>query len=213
MTNMPRWHVPCSKPRTDMARIIPAKPRGKPNKAFSAFYKVLKTLPDDFTAWLSLESRNQSRPHVFLVWRERHAFLVQVAETTQQLAESALQGDFFNQGEALRPEDLGRTESELLMNFVARSSDLLGPLAGDLPLKRLVVFPNVGEGTVDEVVMLRSSATESSYLGLHQMQSAHFARRLEALASAAQTATSCHGSVIAGYGGAGAKREISSVHV
>jgi hypothetical protein len=168
-----------------MARIIPAKPRGRPSKAFSAFYRVLKTLPDDFTAWLSLENKTRTRPHVFLVWRERHAFLVQVAETTQQLAESALQGDFFNQGEALRPEDLGRTESELLTNFVARSSDLLGPLAGDLPLKRLVVFPNVNEGTVDEVVMLRSSATESSYLGLHQMASAHFARRLEALAAAA----------------------------
>lgn len=168
-----------------MAKIIPSKPRGKPNKAFSAFYRVLKTLPDDFTAWLSLENKSDSRPQVFLVWRERHAFLIQVAETTQQLAESALQGDFFKQHEALRPEDLGRLESELLENFVERSSSLLGPLAGDLPLKRLVVFPNVHEGTVDEVLMLRSDETAASYLGLHQMQSAHFTRRLEALASAA----------------------------
>jgi hypothetical protein len=168
-----------------MAKIIPAKPRGRPNKAFAAFYKVLKTLPDDFTAWLSLENSAGNRPHVFLVWRERHAFLIQVAETTQQLAESALQGDFFKQDEALRPEDLGRLESELLEGFVARSTDLLGPLAGDLPLKRLVVFPNVSEGTVDEVVMLRGGEAASSYLGLHQMPPAHFARRLEALASAA----------------------------
>jgi hypothetical protein len=168
-----------------MAKIIPSKPRGRPSKAFAAFYRVLKTLPDDFTAWLSLENKSEQRPQVFLVWRERHAFLIQVAETTQQLAESALQGDFFNQDEALRPEDLGRMESDLLENFVARSSALLGPLAGDLPLKRLVVFPNVSEGTVDEVVMLKSGETDASYLGLRQMQSAHFTRRLEALAMAA----------------------------
>jgi superfamily I DNA/RNA helicase len=58
-------------------------------------------------------------------------------------------------------------------------------LAGDLPLKRLVVFPNVSAGTVDEVVVLRAGETHTSYLGLHQVQAAHFARRLEALAAAA----------------------------
>lgn len=168
-----------------MARIIPAKPRGRPNKSFAAFYKVLKTMPDDFTAWLSLESQPEKRPHVFLVWRDRHAFLIQVAETSQQLAESALQSDFFNQNEALSPEDLGKPESDLLDNFVARSADLLGPLEGRLPLKRIVVFPNVSEGTVDEVVMLRGGETGASYLGLHQMQNEHFTRRLEALAAAA----------------------------
>ena len=106
-----------------MAKIIPPKPYGRPdktNKSFRAFCRVLRTLPDDFTAWLSLEARSAKRPHVFLVWRERHAFLIQVAETTQQLAESALQGDFFQQDVALRPEDLGRLESELLEKFVAR---------------------------------------------------------------------------------------------
>lgn len=168
-----------------MAKIIPSKPQGKPDKAFLAFYRVLKTLSDDFTAWLSLGNHDGRRPHVFLVWRERHAFLVQVAETSQQLAESALQADFFNQREALKPEDLGRLESELLESFVARSSELLGPLAGDLPLKRVVIFPNVREGTVDEVVMLRSEESATSYLGLHQVQAAHFSRRLEALAAKA----------------------------
>jgi hypothetical protein len=168
-----------------MARIIPTKPRGKPDKAFLAFYRVLKTLPDDFTAWLSLAVDANERPHVFLVWRERHAFLIQVAETSQQLVDTALQGDFFKQDEAIRPEDLGRPESELLENFVARSSDLLGPLAGELPLKRLVIFPNVTAGTVDEVMMLRNEESATSYLGLYQLQPAHFARRLEALATAA----------------------------
>ncbi len=168
-----------------MARIIPSKPRGKPDKAFSAFFRVLRGLPDDYTAWLSLGGRDEGRPHVFLVWKERHAFLIQVAGTSQQLAESALQGQLFGQGEVLRPEDLGRMESDMLGSFVARSSKLLGPLSGELPLRRLVIFPNVSEGTVDEVVMLRSDEGETSYLGLHQVKGAHFTRRLEALAAAA----------------------------
>lgn len=168
-----------------MAKIIPSKPQGKPDKAFLAFYRVLKTLPDDFTAWLSLGDPSGQRPHVFLVWRERYAFLVQVAATSQQLAESALQADFFQQGEALKPEHLGRLESDLMESFVARSTELLGPLAGELPLKRLVIFPNVREGTVDEVVMLRSEEVATSYLGLYQVQAAHFKRRLEALAVSA----------------------------
>ncbi len=168
-----------------MARIIPAKPRGKPDKAFLAFYKVLKSLSDDFTAWLSLEDTAGGKPHVFLVWRERHAFLIQVAATSQELAETALQAEFFNQDTALRPEDLGRGESDLLEGFVGRSMELLGPLEGELPVKRLVIFPNVSEGTVDEVAMLRAEDTGTSYLGLHQMRAGHFARRLEALAAAA----------------------------
>lgn len=168
-----------------MARIIPTKPRGKPDKAFLAFYRILKTLPDDFTAWLSLEVDANNRPHVFLVWRERHAFLIQVAGTSQQLVDTALQGDFFKQDQSIRPQDLGRSESELLDKFVAKSSETLGPLLGELPLKNLVIFPNVTAGTVDEVTMLRNEESATSYLGLYQMQPAHFARRLEALASAA----------------------------
>ena len=168
-----------------MARIIPSKPRGRPDKAFSAFFRVLRGLPDEYTAWLSPGGKDTGRPHVFLVWKERHAFLIQVAATSQQLAESALQGDFFGQDEALHPEDLGRMESKLLEDFVARSSDVLGPLAGAIPLRRLVIFPNVSEGTVDEVVMLRSGEADTSYLGLHQVRTSHFTRRLEALAAAA----------------------------
>ena len=168
-----------------MAKIIPARPRGKPDKAFAAFYRVLKTLPEDFTAWLSLGGNGDARPDVFLVWRERHAFLIHIAATSQKLAESALQADFFSAGETLRPEDLGRLESELLENFFARSTSLFGPLAGELPLKRLVIFPNVREGTVDEVVMMHSEESATSYLGMHQVRPEHFARRLEALAAAA----------------------------
>ncbi len=168
-----------------MAKIFPARPQGKPDQAFRAFFKVLKSLSDDFTAWLSLDGSDGARPHAVLVWRERHAFLIQVAGTSQELAESALQADFFQQDAALRPEDLGRGESDLLGDFVGKSMELLGPLVGELPVKRLVIFPNVTEGTVDEIAMLRSDNADTAYLGLSQMRSAHFARRLEALALAA----------------------------
>ena len=172
-----------------MATIIPARPRGRPDRAFAAFYKVLKTLPDDFTAWLSIDGKSTERPHVFLVWRGRHAFLIQVAATSQQLAESALQADFFASGETLAPGDLGRAERETLEGFVRQSMEMSGLDPSSLPMRRLVVFPNVSEGTVDEVVMLHADEAGVSYLGLNQMRPDHFARRLEAMADAAMPET------------------------
>ena len=172
-----------------MATIIPARPRGRPDRAFAAFYKVLKTLPDDFTAWLSIDGKSTERPHVFLVWRGCHAFLIQVAATSQQLAESALQADFFASGETLAPGDLGRAERETLEGFVRQSMEMSGLDPSSLPMRRLVVFPNVSEGTVDEVVMLHADEPGVSYLGLNQMRPDHFARRLEAMADAAMPET------------------------
>lgn len=168
-----------------MAKIIPAKPRGKPDKAFTAFFSMLRKLPDDFTAWLPLENKEGVIPQVFLVWRERHAFLIQVAGTSQQLADSSLHGDFFTRNEAIGPDALGKPESDVLEGFLTRSGEMMGPLAGKLPIKCLVVFPNVGEGTIDEVMMLRSEESGVSYLGMHRVQTDRLARRLEALAEAA----------------------------
>lgn len=165
-----------------MARIIPDRPRGRPGKALLAFYRLLKRLPDEFTAWLSLDEGGG--PQVFLLWRERHGFLIQIAETTQELAESAMQRDFITGGDEISPDDLGRGERESLQAFMERVEAELGPLEGRLPIRKLVVFPNVREGTVDEVVM-RQGEDEVSYLGLHQCELARFSRRLEALAKAA----------------------------
>ncbi len=170
-----------------MATLIPSRPRGRPGKAYRAFHRMLKTLPDDFTAWLSLEEHGHTarRPHILLVWRERHAFLIQIAETGQDLAEAALQPDFFRTTDPITPESFGRIESDVLRGFLRRATETLGPWDGPLPLQRLVVFPNVEENTVEEIMLHRQEETEVRYLGAKRMNPEHFARRLEALAASA----------------------------
>lgn len=165
-----------------MARIIPERPRGRAPKAMLAFYRTLKGLPDEFTVWMSLG--NEERPQVFVLWRERHAFVIEVAETTQALAERAIQTDFLAGDEVLTPETFGRGERGRLDGWLQRTGDELGPLAGPLPVRKLVVFPNVSEGTVDEVLRLRGD-DGVSYLGLQQCGAADFARHLERMAEAA----------------------------
>ncbi|MCW1884417.1 hypothetical protein OKA04_06715 [Luteolibacter flavescens] len=169
-----------------MARIIPDQLRGKPGSPLHLFRKVLKKLPDDFTAWFSMEADDGSRPQVFLVWRERYAFLIQVADTSQKMVEAALQRDFFAEDQVIEPEDIGSGERELLEKFVELASGEFGPLEGKLPVKTLVVFPNVEERTIDEVMLMRGDES-TGYLGLNQMAPTHFERRLEALAQSTLT--------------------------
>lgn len=167
-----------------MARLIPQKLIGQEGSPLHLFRRVLRKLPDDFTAWFSMHDGDGIRPQVFLVWRERYGFLIQVAQTSQRLAESALQSDFFSGDEVIGPDDIGRGERETLERFVGLACEEFGPLAGELPVKKLVVFPNVVERTIDEVVLLRGDDA-TAFLGLSQMDSGHFERRLEALAEAA----------------------------
>jgi hypothetical protein len=167
-----------------MARLIPQKLFGKEGSPLHLFRRVLRKLPDDFTAWFAMDGGEGGRPQVFLVWRERYGFLIQVAETSQRLAESALQSDFFSGDEVVAPDDVGRGERKTLERFVGLACEEFGPLAGGLPVRKLVVFPNVAERTIDEVELLRGEDA-TAYLGLSQMDSARFERRLEALAEAA----------------------------
>lgn len=170
-----------------MARLIPDKLRGKPGSALHHFRKVLKSLPDEFTAWFSVAADAKERPHVFLVWRERHAFLIQIAETSQQLAEAAIGADLFSSELIVNPADLGREESSVLGKFIASASEEFGPLAGALPVKKLIVFPNVHEHTIDGIAIQRTVEDDVCYLGLHQLDKQRFANQLEALAEAALT--------------------------
>jgi superfamily I DNA/RNA helicase len=165
-----------------MAHLFPAKPRLKSSPAFRAFFRVLKELSDDYCAWISLGEKADNNPVVFLVWRERHAFLIQVADTSQKLAEATLHGDFFTPQQALLPDEFGKPESQRLEALFARARQTLGPLQGEIPVKRMIIFPNVDADTIDQIALLRSGDTDTSYCGLSQLSHAQFRARLESSA-------------------------------
>lgn len=159
-----------------MALLIPSKPPSSASPAVLRMFRLLKRLGDDFTVW-HRASRTDG-PQFLLLWRGRHAFLLQVAATSQQLAETALQPSLFWGEDTVTPESLGQAESRAVAAFLP--DDTLAPHV----VGKLVVFPNVDEATIDQVELLRSAETGVAFLGLHQTPEGHFARQLEALAAA-----------------------------
>lgn len=164
-----------------MARAFPNQLLGQvPLETLQTFRK-LKKLPDDYSLWYSFPQIKQPdsplRPDFLILWQERFGFLIHVASTTQALAETALQGNLFNPSESITAADLGRAEGEILNNFSAELDD-------DLPLRHLVVFPNVEHNTIDTISLQRSQKPGSSFLGLKQLGEKRLPQFLESIALA-----------------------------
>lgn len=107
--------------------MIPDKPGRKlPQVRF--LHGLLKKLPDDFHVWLPHGGKlPKYRPQVLVLWCEKYAFLIQVADTAQRLAETVMQGELFQQPETvLIPGDLGSRETGTLNAFVAETIRELG---------------------------------------------------------------------------------------
>jgi len=170
-----------------MARLIPDRLGRKLGQELRVMHRLLKKLPDDFQIWFPFgHVAEEPKPQIFVLWREKYAFLIQVADTSQKLAESAVQGDFFRDPEQILDEQMiGAKEGKTLNAFLEAIMSEVGPLAGKLRIRRLVVFPNVQANTIDEIVVMRGSEDQISYLGLRQANSEHFCRQLEALAESA----------------------------
>jgi hypothetical protein len=161
-----------------MAILIPPKPHGTVSPSVARMFRTLRRLPDNYIVWFALHT---GLPHFLVLWKDRHGFLIQVASTTQQLAESALQRSFFDESHVVTPEELGEKEKAVMERFV-KSAGV--HIARDLPLRRLVVFPNVDQSTIDRIELLRSTDHETAFLGMRQSDDEGFVRRLEALAEA-----------------------------
>ncbi len=163
-----------------MAELIPKSLPGGEPQGLREFWRTLRKL-SDIRAWCSMNHRTDSgKPRILLLWRQRYAFLIQVAETTQQLAERALHGDLFDP-DSCNPDSLARAEEEILSGFAR----IAGRDFGELPVRKLVVFPNVAARTIDEIVLRKSEDTDILYLGMHQEPVERFGMRLEALAVSA----------------------------
>jgi len=168
-----------------MARLFPNKLPGKALPEVLRVFRKLKKLPDEFSVWYSL-SDSESAPHFLLIWRERFAFLVHVASTSQQLAESALQPEMFGSAPSLDINDLGREEIQVLEEFQHRLAE---KYPEPLPLRHLVVFPNVSQNTLDAVTLHRGELTETNFLNIHQLGDSDLPLLLESFTSEALDST------------------------
>ncbi|MFC7337662.1 UvrD-helicase domain-containing protein [Haloferula chungangensis] len=155
-----------------MAMMIPDKPPASAKKSVQTMFRLLRKLDDDFRVWLRMEPGEG--PGFLLLWRERHAFLLKVADTSQELAERALQPDFLDDD---RITAEGLEESAGFRELLDKGDERV--------VRCLLVFPNVDEGTIDEVERLRSEETGVAFLGLKQRNAEHFGKHLQALAEAA----------------------------
>ena len=175
-----------------MARLIPNEPVGKVSPPVARMFRLVKALPDTFTAWFAVAEDAVVKPHFMIVWKDLYCFLVQVAETSQQLADSALQRDFLTDvEESITANTLGREETDILDAFAQRVHTELGlPVHASVPVRRLVVFPNVQQNTIEEIVLNRAEETQIAYLGCHQLGEEKFAQYLMRIAEVALPAPS-----------------------
>lgn len=154
-----------------MAKLIPPTPPPSASPAVMRMFLRLRSLDEDYVVRHLVGE--ESMPQFFIIWRERFAFLLKVAATNQELAETVLNPSLFSSEESLTLEQI-RSES----NF----GGLLEGLPEDLPVRCLVVFPNVDEGTIDQIERQETDSGQVTYLGLRQTSSDHLAARLESLA-------------------------------
>ncbi len=150
-----------------MAILIPPKPQASASATVMRMFRLLKKLGDDYTIRHLLDA--DDGPQFLVIWRGRHAFLLRVAATSQELAETAISPSFLPDVETFRIEDLDDAKG-------------FETVASDLPVRRMVVFPNVDNETIDQIERLRSEESGVSFLGLKQTPPERFANLLEALA-------------------------------
>lgn len=153
-----------------MAILIPPKPRASASQPVLRMFRLLKKLDDDFIVRHLLNASDG--PHFLVVWRDRHAFVIRVASTSQELADAALSPSFLPGSEQLTPDQIEETWA-------------FDALVADIPVRRLVVFPNVDDATIDQIERLRSEASGVSFLGLKQTPAEGFSQQLQTLAEGA----------------------------
>jgi hypothetical protein len=150
-----------------MAILIPPKPQASASTSVMRMFRLLKKLGDAYTVRHLLDA--DEGPQFLVIWRERHAFLIRVAATSQELADTAISPSFLPDAGTFRIEDLDDAKG-------------FDSVASDLPVRRMVVFPNVDNETIDQIERLRSEESGVSFLGLKQTPPDRFANLLEALA-------------------------------
>lgn len=165
-----------------MARLFPNRLSARVPREVARAFRKLKKLPEDFSVHHSLsevrDAPEEERPDFLVFWREKFGFILKIAATSQELAESTIQGSFFRSGPILKAEDLGAAEEAVLRSFCQK-------LPPDFPLRRLLLFPNVLQNTMDTISLQQSGDRGVTFLGLDQLGPDRLAAHLVDLADTA----------------------------
>ena len=174
-----------------VARMIPNEPVGPVKPEIAKIFQVIKRLPsDDYVAWFSLPLVDTSdrKPEFLVSYQGRACFLISVARVSQELADTVLQPHFLDslEQETLTLDGFAKGEGEVLRLFEKTALKDLGIRPDEtIPVQKLVVFPNVDEGTLEQVVV-NQSPVGVRYLGREQLNSEMLADRLKAMATSHQ---------------------------
>ncbi len=166
-----------------MARVFPEKIPAGVSLEIARTHRSFKKLPDDFCVWFSvLADRDPAhkQPHFLIVYQQKFAFLVQVAATSQELAESVTQSELFQSEQTIEAKHIGENEVQILREF---SSQLAQSGNTNMPLHRMVVFPNVKQNTLDTLAVERGDM-EVKFLCLKSLNKKSFSQHLSKIAHA-----------------------------
>lgn len=139
-----------------MARLFPSKPVGKVSPEMAKLVLALRSIPGDETlAWISLPVSSDWCPELMVLHRERACWLITLSPLTEPEAERTVQVGLFDADTSMRAEDLGVAERGLLASFhadILRESGYSD--AADLPLRKVLAFPNVPQILLDRIAEL-----------------------------------------------------------
>ena len=145
-----------------MAKLFPNKLSGSVPAVVARTFRQLKKLPDSFSVWYNL-SQSKTHPHFLIVWEDRCAYLLHIADTSQQLVETAIHGNLFETSEPITIESLGDQEKAVLARFTQNL-----PTPESFPIKPIVLFPNVNKGTLDTISAELAKDSGIHFIGKQQ---------------------------------------------
>jgi thymidine kinase len=140
-----------------MALLLPDLKGHKLPKGIAPICNRLKAIQsDDLVCRLALQLSGKALPEFFLLYKERHAFLVSVSTVQTADVENQLQGNLFEVDQhKLFQDEFGLNQRKLLDDCYQHILDQSGQ-SSDLPVSRWILFPNLHQHALDRVIQVLS---------------------------------------------------------
>jgi hypothetical protein len=134
-----------------MARLFPNTPVGSITTETIKVYRLLRSLPDDYSVWLRLAFWNEPGPDFWVLRDDGRAALLKVSSATTRDLRTVQQSSLFDGNSAAEP--VGRAEQEALCRFAERVAQQAGRLTAILEqVTGVVAFPNVPSTDLKQVM-------------------------------------------------------------